>query len=260
MSVLPRVSIAALFCLMGLPGSLPASAAEVVPVVAPVAPPAAAPMSPQAALEDLKLGNRRFANDELREAKLGSKRRIQLSQSQHPMSVVLTCSDSRAAPEIIFDQGLGEIFVVRVAGNVGGPEVYASIEYAVAELKAPLVVVLGHSHCGAVATALKAKELPSYNLKLLIGLVSVGENLPTNPELALAAAIRNNVREQTLFLTQQSEIIRRAAKAGDIMIVPALYDLESGNVTWGNPADRSLPAVVEPSATAAPETPAGAVK
>ena len=231
-----------------------------VAVAEPIAAPAVAPMSPQAALDDLKAGNRRFANDELREAKLGSKRRIQLSHSQHPMSVVLTCSDSRAAPEIIFDQGLGEIFVVRVAGNVGGPEVYASIEYAVAELKAPLVVVLGHSHCGAVATALKAKELPSYNLKLLIGLVNVGEILPSSPELALAAAIRNNVREQTLYLTQQSEIIRRAAKSGQIMIVPALYDLESGHVTWGSSADRSLPEVVDPSADEAAATPVSAAK
>lgn len=242
MSVLQSVLTAAFFCVAAFAGGVSVPAAEVVPVAGAVPVPAVAPMSPQAALEDLKAGNQRFANDELREAKLSSKRRIQLSESQHPMSVVLTCSDSRAAPEIIFDQGLGEIFVVRVAGNVGGPEVYASIEYAVAELKAPLVVVLGHSHCGAVATALKAKELPSYNLKLLIGLVNVGENLPTNPEMALAAAIRNNVREQTMFLTQQSEIIRRAAKAGEIMIVPAVYDLESGHVAWGNPADRSLPA------------------
>jgi carbonic anhydrase len=217
-------------------------------------------MSPQAALEDLKAGNRRFANDELREAKLGSKRRIQLSQGQYPMSVVLTCSDSRAAPEILFDQGLGEIFVVRVAGNVGGPEVYASIEYAVAELKAPLVVVLGHSQCGAVATALKAKDLPSYNLKRLIGLVNVGENLPSNPEMALAAAIRNNVREQTLYLTQQSEIIRQAAKSGQIMIVPALYDLESGHVAWGNSADRSLPELVDAPAGPATATPAELAK
>lgn len=234
--MLVRCRSLAFVCVVALFFGMQVSAAE------PVAAPAVAPMSPQAALDDLKAGNQRFANDELREAKLSSKRRIQLAQGQHPMSVVLTCSDSRAAPEIIFDQGLGEIFVVRVAGNVGGPEVYASIEYAVAELKAPLVVVLGHSQCGAVATALKAKELPSYNLKLLIGLVNVGENLPANPEMALAAAIRNNVREQTMFLTQQSEIIRRAAKSGQIMIVPAIYDLESGHVTWGNPADRSLPA------------------
>ncbi|MBL9164442.1 MAG: carbonic anhydrase [Planctomycetaceae bacterium] len=224
----------------------------------PVAAPTVAPMTPQQALDDLKAGNLRFADDGLREAKLGSKRRIQLAQGQHPMSVVLTCSDSRAAPEIIFDQGLGEIFVVRVAGNVGGPEVYASIEYAVAELKAPLVVVLGHTHCGAVATALKAKELPSYNLKLLIGLVNVGENLPKNPELALAAAIRNNVREQTLYLTQQSEIIRRAAKGGQIMIVPALYDLESGRVTWGNPGESSIAEVN--AATVDANVPASAAK
>ena len=87
-----------------------------ISVAEPVAAPAVAPMSPQAALDDLKAGNRRFANDELREAKLSSKRRIQLSQAQHPMSVVLTCSDSRAAPEIIFDQGLGDLFV---AGHCG---------------------------------------------------------------------------------------------------------------------------------------------
>ena len=171
------------------------------------------------------------------------------------MSVVLTCSDSRAAPEIIFDQGLGEIFVVRVAGNVGGPEVYASIEYAVANLKAPLVVVLGHTDCGAVAAALKAKELPSYNLKLLIGLVSVGENLPTDSEMALAAAVRNNVREQTLYLTQQSEIIRRAARNGEILIVPAIYDLESGVVAWGNPGDHSLPEVDGATVSAEPAAP-----
>ena len=230
-----RLLAYSMFIVALVPGP-PVGAAE------PTAAPAVAPMTPQAALDDLKAGNLRFANDELREAKLGSKRRIQLAQGQHPIAAVLTCSDSRAAPEIIFDQGLGEIFVVRVAGNVGGPEVYASIEYAVAELKAPLVVVLGHSQCGAVGTALKAKELPSYNLKLLIGLVNVGENLPANPEMALAAAIRNNVREQTLYLTQQSEIIRRAARNGQIKIVPALYDLESGHVTWGNPGDRSLPA------------------
>jgi carbonic anhydrase len=252
MSVFSRLVVFAVLSLAGLV-PLHSRAAEAV------ADPAVAPMSPQAALDDLKAGNRRFANDELREAKLGSKRRIQLSQAQHPMSVVLTCSDSRAAPEILFDQGLGEIFVVRVAGNIGGPEVYASIEYAVAELKAPLVVVLGHSQCGAVATALKAKELPSYNLKLLIGLVNVGENLPANPQMALAAAIRNNVREQTLYLTQQSEIIRQAAKSGQIMIVPALYDLESGHVTWGNPADRSLSELVDAPADAA-ATPAEVAK
>jgi carbonic anhydrase len=252
MSVFSRLVVVAAFSLAGLT-PLHSRAAEAVAEIV-------APMSPQAALDDLKAGNRRFANDELREAKLSSKRRIQLSQSQHPMSVVLTCSDSRAAPEILFDQGLGEIFVVRVAGNIGGPEVYASIEYAVAELKAPLVVVLGHSQCGAVATALKAKELPSYNLKLLIGLVNVGENLPANPEMALAAAIRNNVREQTLYLTQQSEIIRQAAKSGQIMIVPALYDLESGHVTWGNPADRSLPELVDAPADAAVATPAEVAK
>jgi hypothetical protein len=86
------------------------------------------------ALRRLKEGNARFVADMPKEAELGSKKRIELSQGQRPIAVVLTCADSRAAPEIIFDKGLGVLFVIRVAGNVSGPEVYASIEYALAEL------------------------------------------------------------------------------------------------------------------------------
>src|SRR6266700_2756173 len=122
--------------------------------------PEAAPTAEEA-LKRLKDGNARFVADMPKEADLGSKKRIELAQGQRPIAVVLTCADSRAAPEIVFDKGLGVIFVIRVAGNVGGPEVYASIEYALAELKTPLIVVLGHSNCGAVGAALKGKEQPS---------------------------------------------------------------------------------------------------
>src|SRR5262249_55884118 len=108
-------------------------------------------VTPDEALKLLKEGNARFVKDMPKEAELGTRRRIELANGQRPVAVTLTCADSRAAPEIIFDKGLGKLFVIRVAGNIGGPEVYASIEYALAELRTPLVVVLGHTSCGAVA-------------------------------------------------------------------------------------------------------------
>ena len=188
--------------------------------------------TPGEALKRLKEGNVRFVSDMPMEAKLGSKKRIELAQGQQPIAVILTCADSRAAPEIVFDKGLGVLFVIRVAGNVTGPEVYASMEYALAVLKTPLIVVLGHSSCGAVAAALKGKEQPSDNLKQLISLIHTGDDLPKDRDAALAAAIRNNVFHQTRLLTQKSKIIQDFAEKGAVKIVPALYDLKTGVVHW----------------------------
>lgn len=191
-----------------------------------------AALTPEEALQKLKEGNARFVNDKPREAELGSKRRIELAQGQRPIAVVLTCSDSRAAPEIIFDKRLGMLFVIRVAGNVTGPEVYGSIEYALAELKTPLIVVLGHTNCGAVKAALKGKEQPSEILKQLIGLIHTGKDLPQGKDAALEAAIRNNVIFHTELLTKKSAIINDFASTGRIRIVPAIYDLSTGVVSW----------------------------
>jgi carbonic anhydrase len=188
--------------------------------------------TPDEALKLLKEGNARFVADKLKEADLPSKKRIELAQGQRPIAAILTCSDSRAAPEIVFDKGLGVLFVIRVAGNIGGPEVYASIEYAIAELKTPLIVVLGHSKCGAVETALKGKDLPSDNLKQLIGLIHTGDNLPKEKDAALDTAIRNNIQYQTQLLTKKSKIIEEFVSSERVKIVPAVYDLKSGVVTW----------------------------
>ena len=188
--------------------------------------------TPDEALKLLKEGNARFARDMPKEAELGSVRRIELAQGQKPIAVILTCADSRAAPEIIFDKRLGMLFVIRVAGNVTGPEVYGSIEYALAELKTPLIVVLGHTKCGAVEAALKGKDQPSNNLKQLIDLVHPGQNLPKDKKAALAAAIRHNVLYHTKLLTKKSEIIRDFAKSGRVRIVAAIYDLSTGVVHW----------------------------
>jgi carbonic anhydrase len=187
------------------------------------------------ALKRLKEGNARFVADKPKEAELGSKKRIELAQGQRPIAVVLTCADSRAAPEIVFDKGLGVLFVLRVAGNVGGPEVYASIEYALAELKTPLIVVLGHTSCGAVGAALKNKDQPSDNLKQLVGLIYTGDGLPRDTDAALDAAIRNNVLRQTQLLTKQSRIIQDFVDSGRVKIVPAVYDLKTGVAHWMEP-------------------------
>jgi carbonic anhydrase len=192
--------------------------------------------TPDEALQRLKEGNARFVADMPKEAEPGSKRRIELSQGQRPIAVVLTCSDSRAAPEFIFDKGLGVLFVVRVAGNVGGPEVYASIEYAVAELKTPLVVVLGHTRCGAVAAALKAKDPPSEFLRQLVSQIRTGGDSAGAPRDAVDAAARNNARHQAALLPRQSRIVEDFVAGGRAKIVPAFYDLKTGVVEWLEPA------------------------
>lgn len=183
--------------------------------------------TPDEALQRLKAGNARFVADMLKEAVPPSRQRLATAKKQKPIAVILTCADSRAAPEYIFDKGIGALFVIRVAGNVGGPEVYASMEYAVAVLEAPLVVVLGHTRCGAVEAVLKGKELPTTNLKRLIEQVRPGEN-PKN----LDAAIRHNILAQTKQVAQGSALLQEFASSGRIRIVPALYDLKTGEVSW----------------------------
>ena len=192
-------------------------------------------LSPDEAIQRLKEGNARFAAERPKEAEVGSKRRIELSQGQRPIAAILTCSDSRAAPEIVFDKGLGVLFVVRVAGNVGGPEVYASIEYALAELQTPLIVILGHKNCGAVGAALKGQEQPSEHLQHLVGRIYTGGDLPKDKRAALDAAIHNNVLHQAQLLASKSAIVRDFTTDGRAKIVPAVYDLTTGVVDWLEP-------------------------
>lgn len=192
--------------------------------------------TPEEALRRLKAGNARFVADDLKEATPPSRQRLTTASKQKPIAVILTCADSRATPEFIFDKGIGALFVVRVAGNVGGPEVYASMEYAAGVLKTPLIVVLGHSKCGAVDAVIKGKDLPSENLKSLARLVKTGDAVED-----LDAAVRNNVLAHTEQITLRSPLLKDMASSGRIAIVPAVYDLKSGAVTWlqqkrsGNP-------------------------
>jgi carbonic anhydrase len=187
-------------------------------------------LSPEAALERLKAGNNRFVDEKLEKKNLGAQRRKELAGGQKPFAVVLTCADSRLTPEFIFDQGLGDIFVLRVAGNVVDPIELGSIEFAVEHLHVPLIVLLGHEKCGAVEAALEEKK-PAGNLGELVRLIGVGKDLPSGKD-ALGAAIKNNVRHQTRLLTERSQVLKEHVVKKEVRIVSGVYQLESGKIDW----------------------------
>ena len=186
-------------------------------------------MTPAEALQSLKDGNKRFITDQLEKA-AGKERLIELAKGQKPIAAVIACADSRVSPELIFNKGLGELFVLRVAGNVS-VEAYAlagSAEYAVAHLNVPLVVVIGHETCGAVKATLKG-DPEKGNLGKLLKAVQVGNHLN------LAAAVRNNVIFQADQLLLESEMIRDFVVSERIIVVPAVYSLNTGEVTFMDP-------------------------
>jgi carbonic anhydrase len=203
------------------------------PVPAAVEDPQQQSLTPDQAWQRLKAGNNRFADEKLEKPDLGAKRRRELSRGQAPFAVVVTCADSRLTPEFIFNQGLGDLFVLRVAGNIAEPFVLGSMDYAVEQLHAPLIVLLGHEKCGAVEAAL-GTEKPAGNLGKLVGEIDVGKDLPAGKEAALAAAIKNNARRQTRLLTERSDVIKEHVAKKKVRIVCGVYQLATGKVEWLN--------------------------
>jgi carbonic anhydrase len=179
----------------------------------------------------LKDGNERFAADRREGKDVGSARRKELTAGQHPFAIVLSCADSRVPPEMIFNQGLGDIFVVRVAGNISEPFALGSIDYAVEHLHVPLIVVLGHEKCGAVAAAL-GEDKPGGNLGRLIGEIHVAERLSADKNEALADSVENNVRFQAKLLTERSDVVREHVKQKQLQVVAGVYCLATGKVRW----------------------------
>ena len=190
----------------------------------------AAPTAEQA-LEQLKKGNERFVADRLTAKDFGADRRRELAKGQHPFAIVLTCADSRVGPEFIFNQGLGDLFVLRVAGNIADPFVLGSMEYAVEHLHVPLIVILGHTRCGAVDAAL-AENRPHGNLGKLIEQVYPGKDLPPQKDAALQAAVQNNVRHQAELLTKHSEVLKEFVEHKKVRVVSGVYHLATGKVDW----------------------------
>ena len=191
------------------------------------------------ALERLREGNRRFATDASTSASTGFRtRRLETAPNQEPFAVILGCADSRVAPELLFDQGIGDLFIVRVAGNVvggGGALVKGSIEYGVAELGAPLVMVLGHTECGAVKAAIKHLDdkdpLPGAIGELVNRIRPAVIKAQSMPGDRLDNAIRANVALGVGTLRGLQPILAPAVKRGQVKVVGALYDLRTGGVT-----------------------------
>jgi len=188
-------------------------------------------VSAEAALGRLRAGNARFVADQPLPRPLYPDQRRKLADGQKPFAVVLTCADSRVAPELIFNQQLGDLFVVRVAGNVADPVVLGSIEYAVEHLGCKLVVVMGHTQCGAVKAVL-AGERAEGNLAELVKLIDAGKDLPKDRQAAMDAGVRNNVLFQTNQLGKKSTVLRDYVKSGRIKVQGAVYSLSTGVVEW----------------------------
>ena len=201
----------------------------------------ARPADPEQALERLLEGNARFAADRKLNHGHDTVRRTELAAGQEPFAVVLGCADSRVPPEVIFDQRLGDLFVVRVAGNTAAEAtVIGSVEYALAELGAMLVLVLGHEACGAVAGAVAAAtegtELPGSIGKAVAPIVPVVEGVaaerPGLPAGELQPlAVRANVAASAAALSERSEIVAGLIETGRARVVGAEYRLASGEVT-----------------------------
>ncbi len=191
------------------------------------------------ALKRLRKGNWRFVNGKNDIARsIGEARRAELVDGQKPFAVILACSDSRVPVELIFDQGLGELFVIRVAGNIVAPSQIGSIEYAAARLGVRLVVVLGHSNCGAVEATLQAltekQEITSPHLRSIVESISPAlEPLIGEPEnVTLRKAVRANILQSVEQLQHGSQLLEQLISSGDLTIVGAKYSIESGEVKF----------------------------
>ena len=183
-------------------------------------------------------GNRRFVAGKPQAHPQVSLRQ-RLASGQSPKAIILSCSDSRVGPELIFDQSLGDIFVVRTAGNVADAVPLGSIEYAVEHLHSPLLVVLGHQKCGAVIAACSGEKMPSSNLDAIMKRIDPAVTQAKTHAKAgdlTESAIKENVHQSALDLSANSEIIRNAVKSGKLSVTEAEYQLESGQVVRLNPA------------------------
>ncbi|MEP5762960.1 MAG: carbonic anhydrase [Halieaceae bacterium] len=198
-------------------------------------------ITPQDALDRLKQGNRRFLSGDLNSEILASPaRRDALIQDQRPFAIILGCSDSRVPAEIIFDRGLGDLFVIRVAGNVVAPSQIGSIEYAAEMFGTRLVVVLGHSNCGAVQATLDELHRPSENrspnLRSIVGRITpaieglLAEDSSGDGAALMPAAVEANIHASVEQLKHGSEILEVLIDAEALRIVGAQYSLETGEV------------------------------
>lgn len=192
-------------------------------------------ISPKAAWQRLIDGNKRFSTGKLSEKHLGKATRAELTKGQKPYAIVVSCSDSRVPPELVFDEGLGELFVIRVAGNVVDPIALGSIEYAVEHIHSPIIVVMGHEKCGAVTATAKGGEAPG-------SIGSIVEKIKPSLSLAKLKGVKEEhelieqAAKENVLLTikdiKASPIVKEALEKNDLKIIGAKYDLDTGKIAW----------------------------
>lgn len=214
------------------------------------------------AIDRLRSGNQRFVQDQAEHGHQDTVRRTEVAKGQKPFAIVLTCADSRVSPEIVFDQGLGDLFVLRVAGNIAEPGTMASIEYAVEHLDAHLLVVLGHERCGAVKAAVdtfNSKVTPHHDhdghaeVSLIPGLVS--QILPSVQQTKAwkGSQLDNSIAQNVLNSAKKvsvTEPLKKFISSGKLTVVGAVYDLDSGVVKniFLNKAGKRVAAAKAPEA------------
>jgi carbonic anhydrase len=191
--------------------------------------PPATSVSADDALARLKAGNERFANSKESSGKPVAARRAETAQDQHPFAIVVGCADSRTAPEIIFDQSIGDLFVIRTAGNLVDDYALGSIEYAVGNLGTRLIVVLGHERCGAVKAALGGDSAPGHINSLVRDIQPAVIAAKGKEGDALANAVHENDAEVAAKIKKQAQL---GDLASQVRIVEGYYDLDTGKVEW----------------------------
>ena len=207
-----------------------------------------------ASLMLLKEGNTRFSTGKPQHPNQDSDRRTEVAKGQEPFATILACSDSRDPVELIFDRGVGDVFVIRVAGNIAGLSELATVEYGVGHLNTPMLIVMGHTKCGAVTAVAKGAELHGHlhaladKIKPAVEKAKAGT---TDSDELVPRAIQANVWQAIEDIIKQSSVVREKLAAGKVSILGAVYDLESGKVTWlgQHPAEDSLIALAAQAET-----------
>ncbi len=197
-------------------------------------------ITPAESLQKLMDGNKRYLSNQMTGVKSGdAAARTKLAGGQAPYAIILSCSDSRVPPELIFDDGLGEIFVIRVAGNVVDPVVLGSIEYAAEHLGTPLIMVLGHERCGAVTATVNAKGKADGNIGSIVKAIAPAlkkaeaakKGAAKDKAQFVETVIDENTKLVKANLTKQSKVLAHLVKEGKIKIVTGKYDLDDGVVS-----------------------------
>lgn len=200
------------------------------PATATASAPTPTQLTGEQALQNLLEGNGRYVAGLSIHPDQSIERRAALTGGQAPFAVVLTCADSRVAPELFFDQGLGDLFVIRNAGNVLDDHVIGSMEYAVEHLHVPLIIVVGHEKCGAVSAAVAGGAVPGHIHSITDDLAPVIEQTKDLPGDKVDNVVRANAQRAVEILLHVEPILKEAAGDHKLLIVPARYDLDTGKI------------------------------